>query len=233
MTIHPHAVLVRWFFLIGLLLVVGKISFDLLTHPAVVTTAGAQAPVYSLLLVFALLIYGWFALFRTRDATASEHIVLRQGSIFGLLCGGVWILELLTANLLGPHLGSLNLVLYYGFVFLAYLLPGLAGLRASWRAGRLGSGLEAGLLCGMFGGLMIFLAAIIIPPLFLGTGPSDPQTIREFQHSGLPDITTFLVGDFLAGLIAHLWLGLLTGLGLGMVGGVLGKVLATSGRRRS
>jgi hypothetical protein len=179
--------------------------------------------VYLLLLVAALLIYGWVALFRTHGATASGRIVLQEGSIFGLLCGGVWILELLTANVLGPHLGSLNLVLSYSFVFLAYLLPGLAGLRAAFRAGRLGSGLEAGLLCGMCGGLMIFLAAIIIPALFLGTGPSDPQTIREFQHSGLPDITTFLVGDFLAGLIAHLWIGLLTGLGLGVIGGVLGK----------
>ncbi len=77
-------------------------------------------------------------------------------------------------------------------------------------------------------GTPIGLAAIALDPLFLGVGQHDPQFIRAFEHSGLPDITTYLVGDTLAGLIVHLWLGLLTGFFLGVVGGALGKALTLS-----
>ncbi|HEV2662522.1 MAG TPA: hypothetical protein VGU68_18100, partial [Ktedonobacteraceae bacterium] len=103
MTFHPQSVLIRWFFIVGLLLVGLWTSFDLITHPAVVATAGQQAPVYFLLFVFAIVIYSWFALFRTRSVAAEARIALQWGISWGLLCGGVWIIELLVANLLGPQ----------------------------------------------------------------------------------------------------------------------------------
>jgi hypothetical protein len=185
MVAHHTSILVRWFLLVSLCLVVLDLSIDLITHPAVVTTAGIQLPIYFLLFALAILIYGWFALFRTRAASADERIALQRGTFWGLLCGGVWIIELLVANLLGPQLGWLNLVLYYGSARTGYLLPGLAGLLAAWESGRIKSGLQAALLTGIFGGLMIFLASIALFPLFQGA--PDPQTIREFQHSGLPN----------------------------------------------
>ena len=230
MTIQPQPLLIRWFFIICLLLVGLWVGFDLITHPAVIATAGEQAPVYFLLLVLAILIYGWFALFQTRSETASARIALQRGAFWGLLCGGVWIIELLVANLLGPQFGWLYFVLYYGSAFTGYLLPGLAGGLSAWRTGRITSGLVAGLLTGMCGGLMIWLVAIALDPLFLSVGQHDPQVIRAFEHSGLPDIATYLVGDTLAGLIVHLWLGLLTGFFLGLIGGALGKAFSSQVR---
>jgi hypothetical protein len=68
-----------------------------------------------------------------------------------------------------------------------------------------------------------YLEPYRVRPLFLSVGLHDPQFICAFERSGLPDLTTYLVGDTLAGLIVHLWLGLLTGFFLGLGGGALGK----------
>jgi hypothetical protein len=228
MTIQLQSLLIRWSFIAGLLLIGLWVSYDLIAHPAVIATAGEQAPVYLLLLVTAMLIYGWFALFQTRSGTVEARIALQRRICWGLLCGGVWFIELLVANLLGPQIGWLYFVLYYGSAFTGYLLPGLAVGLSAWRTGRIESGIVAGLLTGMCGGLMIWLVAIVLDPLFLRVGQHDPQIIRAFEHSGLPDLTTYLVGDTLAGLIVHLWLGLLTGFCLGLVCGALGKAFTNA-----
>jgi len=219
-------ILVRWFFGVSLLLVILDVGAALVQYPLVVSTAGGLALVYLTLFVVATLVYGWFTLFRARAATPEAQIALEQGTRWGLICGGAWSVELVVANLTGPQLGWLNLVLYYGSALTGYLLPGLAGFLAAQCARRLGVGLRAGLLCGMFGGIMIFLASMALSALLLAAGQHDPLTIHEFQRSGLPDLETYIVGDYLAGMIAHLWIGLLTGLVFGAVGGVLGKAAA-------
>jgi hypothetical protein len=218
---------VRWSFLLGLLIILLKSSYDLLTHPAVVSTAGAAAWFYLGLFTLALGIYGGAAWFLLRPTTRGQHIAAQQGTICGLLCGGVWLLEVLVANSVIGWVAALNPILYYGLTFTGYLLPGLAALLAARRAGLFSAGVRAGLLTGMFGGLLLFLATIfLLTPLWTDAGLHDPQTIAEFQHSGLPDLQTFLIGDALAGMVAHLWIGLITGLVLGAAGGGVGHLLA-------
>jgi hypothetical protein len=232
MSVQHRYALVRWFLLAGVLAVAVKSAADLIGHPKVVTTAGGEALIYLMLFVLALLLYGGFALFHTRAATPNEQSSLRQGALWGLVCGSVWVVEVLVANVIGPQLGPFNLICYYGSALTAYLLPGLAALLAARQTGQISAGLRAGLLAGMCGSLILFLAAAF--PLFSllgGNSQPDAQTIREFHWSGLPDLQTFLVGDWLAAMIAHLWIGLVTGFFLGGVGGALGKALAlpTSG----
>ncbi|MBV9614662.1 MAG: hypothetical protein JO031_04295 [Ktedonobacteraceae bacterium] len=224
MTVHP-SLLVRWSLLTALLVLLLKVGGELLAYPEVVTTAGTQAPIYLILFGLAILMYGWFALFRTKASTPAERMALRQGVLWGLLCGVVWIIELLVANVGNPQVEQFSHILYYGTALAGYLLPGLVGLLTAWRTRRITLGLQAGLLCGMFGGLMIFLASFVLSALFLQAGQSDPQTIHEFQRSGLPDITTYMVGDYLGGMIAHLWIGLITGSFLGALGGAIGKAI--------
>jgi hypothetical protein len=224
MIVHP-SLLVRWSLLTALLVLLLKVGGELLAYPAVVTTAGAQAPIYLILFGLAILMYGWFALFRTKASTPAEGIALQQGTFWGLLCGLVWVIELLAANVVNPQVGQFSLVLYYGSALAGYLLPGLASLLTAWRTRRIALGLQASLLCGMCGGLAIFLASLVLSAFFLHVGQSDPQTIQEFQRSGLPDIATYIVGDYLAGMIAHLWIGLITGSFLGVLGGAIGKAI--------
>jgi hypothetical protein len=223
---HAANVSVRWLLLGSLLLLVVVVGAALSVFPAIVITDPSAALVYLSLFALAILIYGWVVLVHIHAATDAERIAMQHGIWWGLLCGGVWIVELIVANLLGPQGGRLQLLLYYGSTWVAMLLPGLAALLAAQRAGRFGAGLQAGLLCGMCGAITIFLATIALAPLLLAAGLHDPQTMREFGRSGLPDLTTFMVGDYLAGMIMHLWIGLITGLLLGMFGGATGKTLA-------
>src|SRR5689334_1064301 len=94
---------VRWLLLGSLVLVTLAVGVALSIYPAVVTTAGNAALVYLGLFVLAMMIYGWVALTRTRTTTPEQRIAVWQGSRWGLLCGGVWTVELIVANLLGPQ----------------------------------------------------------------------------------------------------------------------------------
>jgi hypothetical protein len=227
MTFQHRYGLARWFLLPGLLVVIGKSAVDLITHPLVMTTAGEEGIVYLVLFLLVLLLYGGFALFRTRAATPDEQIALQQGMRLGLVCGGVWIFEVLVANVIGPELGPLQLVCYYGSTWIALLLPGLAAGLSARQSGQIRTGLHAGLLTGMCGGLILFLVvSLLLSPLLAGSSQPDAQTMYEFHRSGLPDLQTFLLGDWLAAMIAHLWIGVITGFLLGMIGGAVGKALA-------
>ena len=226
MAIAHLSQLLRWSFIASLLLLIGTVAFSLISSPTVVSTAGAQGLVYLVLFILALLIYSWFALSRTKARTQAEQVSLRTGTLWGLLCSMVWVIELLVANVVSLGWGWLHLVLYFGSTLTGYVLPGLAGLLAASRSRHMVSGLQAGLLTGMMGALAIFLTSLFLSAFLLQAGQHDPQTMREFAHSGLPDLTTYLVGDYLAGMIVHLWIGLITGLFLGILGGMVGKALA-------
>ena len=215
--------LLRWSLTAVLPLLILTVIIELFSTPTVVTSAQAPGLLYLTLLALALLIYGWFALFRTRAATPAAQIALRTGTRWGLFCAAAWIIELLVANVVSLGWEPLYLVLYYGSIFAGFLMPGLAGFLAAVRSKHILSGLQAGLLTGMMGALAIFLASFVFSALLLHAGQSDPQTLREFARSGLPDLKTYIVGDYLAGMIAHLWIGLVTGLCLGLLGGLVGK----------
>ena len=223
LSIHRLSASIRWFFGISLTIVVLKVSADLLAFPGVVSATRLPALIYLGLFVVALLLYAGFALRWVRD-TAAEAIALQQGTAWGCVCGAAWMIELSVANLgwLVPHLGGLFGLLYTGSASLGFVLPGVAGLWAAWQARQLRAGIEAGLLCGMLASLVLFLTYSALSVLLLQVGQQDPQIVREFQRSGLTDLSTYIVGDYLAAMIAHLWIGLLTGVGFGALGSSLG-----------
>jgi len=220
---HPLAAAIRWFFAISLTLVALKVCADLLAFPGVVSATRLPALIYLGLFVVALLLYAGFALRWVGD-TAAQAIALQQGAVWGCMCGAAWMIELSVANLgwLVPHLGGLFGLLYAGSASLGFVLPGMAGLGAAWQTRQLRVGIEAGALCGMLAGLVLFLSYSALSGLLLQVGQHDPQIVREFQRSGIPNLPTYIVGDYLAAMIAHLWIGLLTGVGFGALGSSLG-----------
>ncbi|GCE31566.1 hypothetical protein KDA_70500 [Dictyobacter alpinus] len=222
--------LVRWCFLASLVLFILSSIIQLLEHPAVAIHGGTEIRIYLSLYVLALLIYGWFALFRTHTGTTDERVALQQGTCWGLLCGTIWAIELLVGNFPLAPSGPFMLILYRGSSLLGFLLPVFPSLLTGWQTGRISPGIQAGLLCGMLGGLMIFLTWLLFSVPLFQVGLSDQQTITEFRHSGLPDIITYIAGDWLAALIGHLWIGLITGLLLGVLGGTIGKSARLSWR---
>ncbi len=77
----------------------------------------------------------------------------------------------------------------------------------------------------------MFLSYSALSVLLLQVGQHDPQIVREFQRSGITNLPTYIVGDYLAAMIAHLWIGLLTGVGFGMLGSGLGIGFAHTRKR--
>ena len=128
--------------------------------------------------------------------------------------------------LLDPAHDRLALLLYVGTTAAGLLLHVLAAFLVARQTRQLRAGMAAGLCRGTLGGLLIFLAYAAMSTLLLQPGQHDAQTLREFQRSGLSDLTTFMVADYLAALIAHLWIGLITGLVGGAGGGLLGHILS-------
>jgi hypothetical protein len=234
LSVHPLSAPIRWFFGISLTILVLKVSADLLAFPDIVSAAGTQALIYLGLFVVALLLYAGFALVWVRD-TAAEAIALQQGTGWGCVCGAAWMIELSVANLgwMVPQLGWLFSLLYAGSTSLGFLLPAVAGVRAAWQARQLRSGIEAGALCGMFAGLVMFLTYSALSVLLLQVGQHDPQIVREFHRSRLTDLPTYIVGDYLAAMVAHLWIGVLTGVGVGALGSSVGIGFAHIERDRA
>ena len=216
--------LLRRVILGGLLVLVIGVIAGLAGNPDVIRANGAASGIYLGLLALAVAFYGWFALARTRARTAGEEIALRSGTLLGLACGAAWLGEVTIANIVGPLLGPLNTSLYYLAEVTAVFLPAIAGFLAGRSSGHLATGLAAGLLCGLLGGLILFDCSIVTPALITGVQP-DAQTLAEFQRSGMTSLQAYLVSDTLAATIAHLWIGILTGLCFGFLGSAVGTTL--------
>jgi hypothetical protein len=116
--------------------------------------------------------------------------------------------------------------LYFGSSLVAFTLPLIAGAYEAKRTGNIRTGGLVGLWSGLISGLITFLSLMAITYLFLGTMLQDSENSLQFQESGAPNLVTFVIGDSLAGAIGHLVIGLVLGAGLGILGGMIGKVLA-------
>jgi hypothetical protein len=162
---------------------------------------------------------------RLTNSTDTEYLWIAHQSLkWGLLIAGFWLIEMVTGNLLDARSGTVR-TLYFGSSLLAFMLPLFAGIWGSRKSGRVRAGMLMGLWSGIVSGLLAFLILMTITYLFLNIMRSDPQNVLQFQGSGARDLTTFVVGDSLAGATGHLVIGPVLGSGLGLVGGVIGKAL--------
>jgi hypothetical protein len=82
----------------------------------------------------------------------------------------------------------------------------------------------------MIGGLLTFLGGTAILWVFNASFLHDPQNMQEFLRSharGLaPDLQTYIVGDLLAGLIAHLTV---IGIVISAIAGAIGATMGQHG----
>jgi len=83
---------------------------------------------------------------------------------------------------------------------------------------------RAALLAGLISGVLLFSSATIttLSTLHILATRADYQ--QQFATSGQPNINTFLVGDILSGVTAHLAINLIVGL----VGGGVGELISRS-----
>jgi hypothetical protein len=159
-------------------------------------------------------------------SAAQDGAVWRLSITFGLLIGALWMVEMLAANVIAVGTG-INQVVYEAATLAAFALPLVSGGLAAYRLRRVSSGIVVGFWSGLISGLIAFLTLMSIAYAFMATLQHDPQTLREYAHSGERTLSTFIVGDFLFASCAHLLLiGVLYGTALATVGALFGRALA-------
>jgi hypothetical protein len=197
--------------------------FSLVRYPAILPPLARAIP-YLTLFALTIAAYVVIILRWARPATPGGMLALSWGVRWGLVIGLLWMIEVLAGNLGDGHAWAL--IPYYLGEFGAYGLTLLAGLLGARLTGQVRTGAWVGLWSGIVSGLVTALVLLLVAYTLQGHLQHDPQTLREFQQSGASDLTTYIIGDFLAAMLGHLLLiGLLLGTALGALGGAVGAAL--------
>src|SRR5215472_6405276 len=146
------------------------------------------------------------------------------GLAWGALGAAMWSAEIWAG---GPAKLSYSAEQAAGltFVLLALAATVTAGILAAIRLRTVRAAWQAGLFSGLVSGIIVYAFAVIMTLSSLPILASRSDYRAQFAHSHAPNIVTFLVGDILAAVAAHLIINLVAGL----IGGGLG-VLITRAR---
>jgi hypothetical protein len=217
----------------GLLLFIAGMVFDLVVYPGIAADAGSALPIY--IGVAGVIAGGYLAIAvgDTRHVTPAKALAIRSGLRWGVLVGGLWLIEVVAGNVFTtPTLA--DRIVYEVATTSAFLLPGIVSGLVAYQTGKVAMGIRASIWCGMIGALItaiLGLQVIIQVTLLLGIGQHDPQNIQQFHTSHSHDLAGYIAGDALAGAINHLWLiGLVFSALVGGGGALIGNMLAGSSR---
>jgi len=151
---------------------------------------------------------------------------LKYGILFGILLGAFQVVLTLLTNYL--NLGSFALFVTIGGFVLALIVYLLAGIRASQETGMMGTGAFAGLWTGVVSAIIVFLGALLLAYLNLGTlrqqADAAARATAERLHQTVPVTTDQLLLSTaaitgLTGLVLSILLGLI----VGAIGGAIGR----------
>jgi len=184
-----------------------------LRYPAIVRLPGA-GPVLAVT-VITLLGYAAGGAWALRHPSPGHGVAL----VWGTLGGAMWSAEIWCG---GPAKLSHPLEQALGalFVVLALAATVSGGVRAALRFRQAGPAWQAGLFSGLISGLFVYVFAVIMTLATLPILASRSDYQAQFAHSHAPDMATYLVGDILAAVAAHLVINLVVGLagaGLGVL----------------
>jgi hypothetical protein len=177
------------------------------------------APVYLVLLGVVLAGYVGAAGWGLRRRLVGQA----GGVLLGLVAGALWSIEIWAG---GPAmLGHATEKIVGGtFALLAVGVTVAAGVGVGGRRRDRGAAVRAGLFAGLTSGVVVFLAGTVMTLASLHTLGTRTDYQQQFAGSHAADMATFLVGDILAAVTAHLVINLL----LGLLGGGIGAILVSS-----
>lgn len=213
----PAATVLAGVAVAAVLMVVSSVGF-----PALFRLSGADvvlALTVALLLGYAAC--GGWALLRPSNGQ-------RTGLVWGAVAGAMWSAEIWCG---GPAKLSNPAEKAFGatFLLLAVAATITAGAGAGIRSGRVRSAWQAGLFCGLVSGVIVYAFGVIMTLSTLPILASRSDYQAQFATSHAPDMNTYLVGDILTAVAAHLAINLV----LGLAGGGIGALTAGLGRRRA
>jgi hypothetical protein len=201
-----------WALLAGTAAVVGLSAFTLQRYPA--TLDDPAAPAYLALLGAVLLLYAALAGWSLRRRSAGPA----PGLFVGFAAGAMWASEIWAggaANLSHPGERAVGTA----FSLLAVLVTLSAGVLVAAVQHDSRAACQAGVIAGLASGIVVFCFGTVMTLATLGARRDYQQ---QYRLSSAPDLATFLVGDILAAVVAHLVINLL----LGAMGGLVGLLIA-------
>lgn len=206
-----------WVLLLGAVAVGALVAFTVWRYPGSLDDGGA--PVYLVLLGVVLSGYLGCAGWGVRRPLAGQS----GGVVIGLVAGVMWSVEIWAG---GPAmLGHAAEQTVGGtFALLAVGVTVAAGVWVGVRARNRGAAVRAGLFAGLTSGVVVFLAGTTMTLASLHTLGTRSDYQHQFAGSHAPDMATFLTGDILAAVIAHLVINVI----LGMIGAAIGALIATA-----
>lgn len=147
--------------------------------------------------------------------TRTGNPALQNGLLFGIILGAIEVLFSLTLGNIGF---IICLVIYLGMV-------GVAGYRASARTGKVSTGLVAGLLTGLFSSIIgsLGLFFFTLPHVDALRLALQQQAITLNQGVNIQYTNNVVIGLLALLLVIMILASSLLGLGIGAIGGAVGK----------
>ncbi|GAC1475024.1 MAG: hypothetical protein PVSMB5_29150 [Ktedonobacteraceae bacterium] len=200
------------------------LGYGLIRYREMLTFSRPGLLFVGLLLVLTLLFAGYAFIGRevSEGFGRNEMWAQRQGVLFGLLAGLLWVLEIVVDDILPASNSVIAIICLVALLVLACC----AGFYGAQHTRSFSFGLKIGLWSGMLGSLIAWIALLLLTYILLERLRLYPQYMLGFRHSGDPDIATYLVKNAIFLAAGHLVLGPLLGLALGALGALAGQGLA-------
>jgi hypothetical protein len=203
----------------GLLAAMALAGYGLVRYPGLRSADGAR--IAAITFVAVLLAYGAATLTLSRGTGPAAAAGRRYGTVGGVVVGAAWMIVLSPTEWLKEWVLAPLVV--------ALFVPAYIARRAA-RAGReVQAGSRAALWSGIVGALVVFTVSMTATYVRDGR-PYDAQLLRDFHHSGAPDLATLSVTDDLASALTLLILIPLAALAFGSLGARLPR--STNSTRR-
>lgn len=182
-------------------------GYGLIRYPGL--RAGGDARIAVVAFVALLVAYGAVTLSLSRGAGSREVTARRHGMVGGVVIGAAWLVAL------SPTAVVKEWVLVP--LTVALLGPGCVAALAARAGADVTAGSRAALWSGIVAGLLVF--AVWMTATYARDGrPYDAQLLRDFPHSGAPDLATLAIGDALASALTMLILIPLAAVAFGSLG---------------
>jgi hypothetical protein len=176
-----------------------------------------------------LLTYGGLAAFCPARLDRRQPDILRWATIFGLLAGAVFAGEIILEYILLPANNSLYGMVEFGTVLALYFASAFV---SALRSRSIKNAVLTSVATAFIASLVWVITVLAVFLAFRGS-PRQALVLRaegdyeDFARSGMSDFNAFIVEDFMGATFFHLLLGPLVAAVLGVLGGLLGKAVAS------
>jgi len=183
---------------IGVLLDLALIGLSLLNYPSLLRPESIFTVIFCVGLLF---IYSCLGIGLPVRANSTAMIGLRQGTTFGLIIGGVFIVDISVEYFvnLGNQASTLSTL---GFMALIFLLFAVASATGTQRTGRMYVGILASLWSAMLGSIIAVFFGLAVNFLFLQR--LEQILASDYATSHIQNIQTFTFWNTLDSASSHL-----------------------------